>query len=224
MAAAAAPQNTNIVSTPLDQKVEQLRKQSLADFQKLMERFPLNGLTGTSKEWRVAAVQRTNSDGSVKVEVGIQSDSYQASFVAGPLSPDGRHVNPFLPDGPLLNLFYSLYDGSDTRRKPEAADEWYRSTGEWSEEEAVAQTMTLLDQLGIPASRILKHRFRPSTLTVKNPAGESVRVTPFYRVDVYDKPEVGEDAPGFLHVEYRIDQSPPGKVTRLFIWPPIKVP
>ena len=221
----AITNDTNLnSSSPLDQKVEQLKKEARDSFQKLLDRLPLYATTNGSGETRMAAAQRTNSDGSVKVEVGVQLGNYRASFVSGPISTNGLHVNPSLPDGSLLRLFESLSDGSDTRRNPESMSTWYRSTGQWTEQEAVDQTMRMLERLGVPASRVAKHRFRPSTMTVKNPAGETVRVTPFYRVDVYDKTDVDDADAGFLYVEYRMDQSPPGKVTRLSMWPPVKIP
>ena len=211
----------------LDKRTEMYRQKSEVAFDKLLAVLKPYGsepskVFNTGRE--ISVQYRTNRQGGITIEVGVRSDSHQASFLAGPVDARGEHINPSLPEGPLLTQFASLYDGSDTRRNPAATNTWYRSTGQWSEEEAVTETLRLLAGLGVPRERIVKHKFRASPMTVNNPAGEPVRVTPFYRVDVYDKHDSPDDDPGFIIMEFRMDEKPPGKVTRLSVWPPIKVP
>ena len=98
-------------------------------------------------------------------------------------------------------------------------NEWYQATGKWSEAKAIAQTLRLAHAIGHQTNRVTRTEFVAVPLHLKNPTGTDVVVTPFYKVDLYT-----EDDSRLLGVEYRVGSKPPGKVTRWFNWPPIKVP
>ena len=163
---------------------------------------------------RERELRRFADAGALAGVAALQHDSQRTS--------DAGFSGTALPDGALLNLFASLYDGSDTRRNPEANKSWYQSTGTWTEQEAVSETFRLMEQLDIPTNQVVSHKFHGSSVGVEDLSGNKVRVTPFYTVQM-SKDAADEDN-SFLNVEYRIDQNPPGKVTRLFCWPPVKVP
>ncbi len=213
LAQPSAPEKTG---SPLEKKIEELRLQSLEDFNKLLNRLRPYGKLQSTRD--IYIQRRTNNAGGIKVEVEVRSENHKATFVAGPLNANGLHVNPFLQDGNLLTLFECLYDGSDTRRKPEAANEWYLSSGQWSKEEAVAESLRLAQAIGHQTNRVARHEVVAVPLTLKDPAGATVKATPFYKVDLYT-----DDDSRLLGVEYRMGKEPPGKVTRWFNWPPIKV-
>jgi hypothetical protein len=206
----------------LEEKIKQLKMQAWTDFNKLTSRLEPYGNVDNGRNREVFVQRRTNQAGGINIEVEVRSTTHKATFGAGPISLEGKHTNPFLPDGALLNLFASLELGSDTRRNQDAVNSWYQSTGVWSEQEAVAETFRLMEQMGMPTNQVVTHRFKATPITVKNPAGESVRVTPFYMVQM--SKDANDDDSSFLNVEFRIDDKPPGKVTRWFSWPPVKVP
>jgi hypothetical protein len=206
----------------LEEKIKQLKMQAWTDFNKLTSRLEPYGNVDKARNREVFVQRRTNQAGGINIEVEVRSTTHRATFGAGPISAEGKHTNPFLPDGALLNLFASLELGSDTRRNQDAVNSWYQSTGVWSEQEAVAETFRLMEQMGIPTNHAVAHRFKATPITVKNPAGEPVRVTPFYMVQM--SKVANDDSSSFLNVEFRIDDKPPGKVTRWFSWPPVKVP
>lgn len=203
--------------SPLEKKIEELRIQSVEDFNKLLNSLRPYGTLDATRD--IYVQRRTNSAGGINVEVEVRSENHKATFVAGPLNANGLHINPFLQDGNLLSLFECLYDGSDTRRKPEAANEWYLSTGQWTKEEAVAESLRLAQAIGHQTNRVARHEVVAVPLTLKNPAGATVKTTPFYKVDLYTS-----DDSRLLGVEYRVGSKPPGRVTRWFNWPPVKIP
>lgn len=98
------------------------------------------------------------------------------------------HVAQFIND--RLIAVNSLYDGSDTRRKPEARNEWYQATATWSEDEAVKETLGILQRLG--ATNALaevqggRHDFQAAPMRVNTPHGETMHVIPFPTVRLYD--------------------------------------
>jgi hypothetical protein len=228
MAASASGPTTGAVSTleeplpTLEEKIKELKMQAWTDFNKLTSRLEPYGSVDKGRNREVFVQRRTNQAGGIKIEVEVRSTTHKATFGAGPISVEGKHINPFLPDGALLNLFTSLELGSDTRRNEDAVNSWYQATGHWSEQEAVAQTFRLMEQMGMPTNQVVGHRFQATPITVKNSSGERVRVTPFYVVQ--RSKDANDDHSSFLNVEFRIDDKPPGKVTRWFSWPPVKVP
>ena len=206
----------------LDKRTEEFRQKSETAFDKLLALLKPYGsepskVFNTGRE--ISAQYRTNRQGGITIEVGVRSDTHQASFIAGPVDARGEHLNPSLPEGPLLTQLASLYDGSDIRRNPSATNTWYQATGKWSEADAVAETLRLAHALGHQTNRVTRTEFVAVPLHLKNPSGTDVVVTPFYKVDLYNANDSR-----LLGVEYRIGSEPPGKVTRWFNWPPIKVP
>jgi hypothetical protein len=204
---------------PFDEKVNQLKAEALTEFNKLCE--VLQPYNGYEKATQAVVVLRTNRLGGVNVEIGVGSSTHTANFVAGPIGREGRHENSSLRDGALLRKLTSLYDSSDTRRNPGAAASWYQATGTWSEDEAVRETFRLMEEVGIPTNIVVRHRFHASAMTVSDPSGASVRVRPFYSVQMCSSSD--DDYSYFLGVEYRMGNTPPGKVTEWFSWPPIKI-
>jgi hypothetical protein len=207
--------------SPIAKKTEVLKLQAMRDFGALLAALqPYGQLDGT----RDASVQhRTNRSGSINIEVEVRSATHKGSFIAGPYNPkDGSHENSGLADAALLRLFESLYDGYDTRRNPDAVNSWYQSTGKWSEAAAVGETLRLMEAMKMPTNQVARHRFRASAITVKNPSGNDVRVTPFYTVQMCNATD--DDYSYFLGVQFRIGAEPPARVTRWESWPPIKVP
>lgn len=226
---APAPEATNASvpaaedqPSPLEAKVKELKLQAWSDFNKLTSRLAPYGSVDKGRNREVNVQRRTNEAGGINVEVDVRSTTHRASFGAGPINLEGKHTNPFLPDGALLKQFASLESGSDTRRNPDAVNSWHQSTGVWSEQEAVTETLRLMEQMGMPTNQVVTHRFQATPITVKNPSGEPVRVTPFYMVQM--SKDANDDNSSFLNVEFRIDDKPPGKITRWFSWPPVKVP
>lgn len=201
-------------------QAEDLKKQATNGFATLLSTLQPYGATGPIKQ--TYSQFRTNREGGINIEIGVASDTHYASFGAGPVDAKGKHINPSLPSGALLRSFYSLHDSSDTRRNPEAMSSWYKSTGTWSEVEAVSETFRLMQRLGIPTNQVVRYRYEPSTLTVQTPDGSKVRVTPFHTVAMCKSSD--DDYSSFLELEYRIDEKPPGRVTRWHSWPPVKVP
>ena len=216
---ALAAAGTN--ESPFAQKSEALEKQARAGFESLLQ---ILQPYGAADRTRAVYIQyRTNRQGDVTVDFEVRSATHKASFVAGPLNPaDGTPSVSGLMDGALLRLFESLHDGSDTRRKPEAMNTWHQATGKWSEAEAVGETFRLMERVGMPTNQVVRHRFRASEITVKDPAGNPVRVTPFYTVQMCRSDD--DDYSYILGVQYRIGASGPAHLTRWESWPPIRVP
>ena len=212
-------QTTN--ASDLQGTIGQLTMQAKGAFSKVMERLHPYGMEAQGKV-ETGAQLRTNRAGGIKIEVGVWTDKYYASFVAGPLDSTGKHTNPFLPPGALLTQMHSLRDGSDTRRDPDAMNTWHRSTGVWTEHDAVTETFRLMEQMGMPTNQVVKYRYYGTPITVNTPSGDKARVTPFHQVQM--SKYANDDYSSFLNVEYRIDDKPPGRVTRWWSWPPIQVP
>lgn len=216
---AVATSTNTIALSPLDQKLEELKTQAAQSLDRVVKILPVYGALGPDKEREVFLSRRTNRLGGINIEVGIRSGSYYSTFYCGTLDTNGTHINPSLPSGPLFNKLASLYEGTDTRRKPEAMNDWYRSTGKWSESEAIGQTLRLAQALGHQTNRVARTEVVAVPMHVKDPSGAEVVVTPFYKVDLYTT-----DDSRLLGVEYRVGTEPPGKVTEWFNWPPVRVP
>jgi len=111
--------------------------------------------------------------------------------------------------GTKLRTFLATHDMSNPVTDPqgmaEAMRKWYQATARWSEQEALGETHRILGELGIRAEWT-NHDVRADPITVKNPQGESVRVTPFYRVTL-------EGPSGTVTAEFRMGQSGPGRLT-----------
>lgn len=204
---------------PFVEKLDQLKAQAAAGFDTVCK--ALRPYSGLGQATNSSVALRTNRQGSVNVEIWVVSTTHIASFVAGPLSHEGRHVNPFAPDGALLGKLTSLRDSSDTRDNPEAMNSWYQASGTWSEDGAVRETLRLMEELGIPTNQVVRHRFHATPLTVSDPSGTKVGVTPFYSVQMCKSSD--NDYSYFLSAEYRMGDAPPGKVTDWYCWPPIKI-
>jgi hypothetical protein len=84
----------------------------------------------------------------------------------------------------------------------------YQATAKWTEQEALAETLRILQQLGIEATWE-KQEAKPFPITVKNPQGEKVDVIPFYKVTL-------EGPQGTVMAEFRMGQSGPGRLTEWF--------
>ncbi|MDH7502105.1 MAG: hypothetical protein QHJ82_05235 [Verrucomicrobiota bacterium] len=108
--------------------------------------------------------------------------------------------------------FLATYDMSnpvtDAEGQAEARRKWYQATARWSEQEALAETHRILASLGIHGEWT-NQKAEPFTLTVKNPQGERVRVTPFYTVTL-------ESENGMVRAEFRMGQSGPGRLTEWY--------
>ena len=207
--------------TPVSEKTAALKKQAVTDFETLLRTLQPYGENDGTRQ--VYVQLRTNNAGGVSIEVEVRSATHKGTFIAGPYdSTDGSLKNANRTDAPFLRLFEALYDGSDTRRNPDAVNGWYQATGKWTEAEAVEETFRLMQAMGMPTNQVTRHRFRASAITVKDREGNSVRVTPFYTVQMCDKND--DDYSYILGVQYRIGQSPPAHVTRWESWPPVKVP
>jgi hypothetical protein len=117
-------------------------------------------------------------------------------------------------NGKLVSV-NSLYDGSDTRRRPEAVNEWYKGTGTLSKEDAVQMTLDLLKKLGeVGKADELKggrEEFHAEPVTVKTSEGENVRVVPFRTLWLYDS-----NGTGRLELEFRIGPMGSLGITKWF--------
>jgi len=117
-------------------------------------------------------------------------------------------------NGHLISV-QSLYDGSDTRRRPEAMNEWYKATGTLSKEEAVQLTYGLLTKLhGASVLEELKWgeaEFRAESVTISAPDGQRVRVTPFRALRLTDTTGVGR-----VTVEFRMGPTGSVGITKWF--------
>lgn len=114
--------------------------------------------------------------------------------------------------GTRLHHFLAMHDMSnpvaDPETKKEAMNKWYQATAPWTEKEALEETHRILERLGIRASWE-KQESRPFTITVRNPQGEAVQVTPFYSVTL-------EGPKGTIMAEFRMGQSGRGRLTEWF--------
>ncbi len=119
--------------------------------------------------------------------------------------------------GGKIDLAYSYYDGSDTRRKPEAARQWYTCTGKWTEAEAVTETLEILKRLNdtTTLSELSgRHEYEAVELEVPTPRGEKVKVTPFHRVTLFDT-----NGTPRVDAEFRMGTNGTVGVTRWHCWP-----
>ena len=118
----------------------------------------------------------------------------------------------------LVDRAYSYYAGSDTRRKPEAANDWYQCTGKWSKEEAIAKTFKILERLGETSvlAKLYEGRGECESVefSVLKPDGEQIKVTPFYNVALFDK-----SGRRIVRVEYRMGTNGLAGLTDWHYWP-----
>lgn len=117
-------------------------------------------------------------------------------------------------NGKIISL-NSLYNGSDTRRRPEAVDDWHKATGTMSEAEAITQTVGLLEKLG--ENKTLEelkggtNEFRAESVSVKDANGERVRVVPFRTLWLYDRAGSGR-----VETEFRMGPTGSLGITKWF--------
>ena len=119
-----------------------------------------------------------------------------------------KHLAEFR--GNKLMLFASTVDGTDTRRDSSAVNTWYQATAPWTQEQAVSETKRLMQALGISV-HVVRIEYEATPITVKNPAGDRIKVTPFHNVDVYTT----NDSLA-VKAEFRMGSSGPGRLTRWF--------
>ncbi len=121
--------------------------------------------------------------------------------------------------GGKIHKINSFYDGSDERARPEVKNQWYQCAGKWTEEEAVGETFDILRRTGETAllAELLeanKYRYDNEKMRVKTPSGDTVTVTPFLRVSLYDKRGVMR-----VQAEYRMGTNGPVGLTMWFCLP-----
>ncbi len=120
--------------------------------------------------------------------------------------------------GGRLERLYSYYDGSDTRRKPEAANDWYQSTGKWSEQAAIIETLEILRRLNdteaLDAISGGGQKCEAHSLRVTARDGKQVEVTPFYRVELSNV-----NGRNVVQAEFRIGTNGPVGLTDWYCWP-----
>lgn len=120
--------------------------------------------------------------------------------------------------GGRLERLYSYYNGSDTRRKPEAANQWYRCTGKWSEVAAITETLEILRRLGDSEALAAivggRQKCEAYPLRVTTPDGNQMEVTPFYKVELSDK-----NGRTVVQAEFRMGTNGPAGLTDWYCWP-----
>ena len=107
-----------------------------------------------------------------------------------------------------VSSFASYFDGSDTRRNPDAEKTWYQGTAPWSKEEAVKETLSILKTLGREVPELSKVQYDADPIIVSDPQGHKVTVTPFHNVVLWDT----NGAP-YVIAEFRMGSSGPGRLT-----------
>ncbi|MCI0744404.1 MAG: hypothetical protein L0Y58_03260 [Verrucomicrobia subdivision 3 bacterium] len=111
----------------------------------------------------------------------------------------------------LLRFFYATYDRSNPVAEPEAKQEamrkWSQATGKWSPEEALAETYRIMERLGI-RFKVSRYDVDAPKLRMKNPQGDTVEVTPFYMIKLYDTNDSM-----VIDAEFRIGELGPGRLT-----------
>ena len=117
-------------------------------------------------------------------------------------------------NGRLVSI-NSLYDGSDTRRKPEAVNEWYKATAKWTKEEAIQETLSILGRLG-DATTLNdvaqgSQEFRADLITARTPDGNMVQVAPFPTIWLRDSEGVGR-----VEAEFRMGPTGVLGITKWF--------
>jgi hypothetical protein len=138
------------------------------------------------------------------------------------VSDDGRrfmletktHLAEFFTKGlvvPRLHHFIAMQDASNPVAKPEgkrdAMRQWYKATGQWSNEEALAETYRIMERLGIQFNAT-RYEVDAPKLGVKDPQGRNVEVTPFYMVKLYNANDTM-----VLDAEFRVSEAGPGRLT-----------
>ena len=155
----------------------------------------------------IAIAQPFGLDRPIKPEDIIGSTNYPKNQVVfetktHTLEFFGKRLHHFLANLDMSNPVgddHALHNGMKT---------WYQATAKWTEQEALAETLRILQQLGIQATWE-KQEAKPFPITVKNPQGESVDVIPFYKVTL-------EGPRGTVMAEFRMGQSGPGRLTEWF--------
>lgn len=120
--------------------------------------------------------------------------------------------------GGRLERLYSYYDGSDTRRKPEGANDWYHCTGKWSEQAAIIETLEILRRLNdteaLNAIAGGGQKCEAYPLRIATPEGKQVEVIPFYRVELSNV-----NGRNVVQAEFRIGTNGPVGLTDWYCWP-----
>ncbi len=110
--------------------------------------------------------------------------------------------------GESVAFYISNTESTDFRRDPTARSRWYQASGAWTKEEALKETHAIMDRLGIKATEE-SVEYRATPFPVKNPAGETVEVTPFHTVWL-------QLTNGVIEAQYRMGTSGPGRLVRWF--------
>jgi len=140
--------------------------------------------------------------------LGVNNDGGRFTFATK------THLAEFFTKGlkePRLHNFIATEDASNPvlppREKVEAQRQWYKATGKWSEDAALAETLRIVSALQMPIV-VAKHEAKAHKFRLKNPQGEMVEVTPFYSVELFD-------AAGhrLVSAEFRMGESGPGQLT-----------
>jgi len=124
------------------------------------------------------------------------------------------HIAEFFTKGlavPRLHHFIAVRDASNPVAIPEgkrdAMRQWYQATGKWSGEEALAETYRIMEELGIQLA-VSRHEVDAQELRMKNPQGETVPVTPFYKVELFNT-----NGNMSIQAEFRVGEAGPGRLT-----------
>jgi len=133
----------------------------------------------------------------------IETPTHGASFING-----------------RMDLVFSLYDGSDERRKPAVVSEWYKCTGAWTKEEAIQEALAILQRWGdtetLQAVLPGKKEYRATEMgnIARTPDGQRTTVRPFPKVDLYDT-----NGTRRVGIEFRMGSTGVAGVTRFWRWP-----
>lgn len=130
----------------------------------------------------------------------LETKTHLADFVAKDLAVPRLHHFIVMPHAsrPLV---------ATPEGQREAMAQWYKATGKWSAEEALAETYRIMEQLGIKLA-VSRHEVNAQELPMKNPQGETVLVTPFYQVKLFNTNNTMS-----IDAEFRVGESGPGRLT-----------
>jgi hypothetical protein len=86
----------------------------------------------------------------------------------------------------------AMGEGSDTRWKPSATKEWYAGPRNWSDKEAIAETMRILQAVSITGETLAavregKPEVTPIETPIRHPDGTETITTPFVSVALKNK-------------------------------------
>jgi hypothetical protein len=114
------------------------------------------------------------------------------------------HYVEFFTNGLAAPRILSFNPKQHHVRLPES----YEATGKWSKEEALAETLRIMKELGMPFTvgrhEVLTKEFRLKDIRVK--------VTPFYQVRLYSTNGISS-----INAEFRVGEAPPGRLTAWWV-------